>query len=782
MEARRRAHVLPGGNRGIGAGRSDSLSARHGAGQEEVRMKLVIAEKADLARDIARAVAGAPAGCRLPFEGGGYRVVALAGHVLELDEPGAIDPERWGNRRDLSVLPILPVPWPKHAVESKKGLLNNVRRGLAECDSVVAAGDPDDEGQLLVDEVLDYLGYRGRVERVYVNDNLEKNIRRAFGRLVDNRECRAAGEAALARQVADFCFGVNESRLIAAKAGRGIALSVGRVQTPTLGLVVRRDDEIMGHVSREYYTARATVEVDGSPLEFEFKPDKRLLDSDDGKLCLSREAMEAAIAKAKGMKGTLETMVERKRYPAPLPYNLTDLTADMSKRFKLSAKQVLEATQALREEHHAITYNRSDCNYLPMEAFGEAPAVMAAAMGNVGKTWALDFSRPGRAFDDASITAHTGIIPQETRFDAAGLPRTQRVVYESIVERYAMQFMGDFVADVSISEIALPDGRLAHSCKRPHEPGWKAVRAVADEDDKEMQEGWLAAGSHGYEVASVEVAAKKTKPKPPYTEGTLIKDMASIAKYVRDPEMRAALKEKDKGKKGEHGGIGTTATRAAIIESLKKKGYVQERSGKLISTPLGRAVYEACPEDIKGADLTARWWLMCEEVRAGRADPYSVAKSVCEEFKKHEATAYEGIAISRDSTAEAMATCPACGKRVIDPGAKARTWRCEANRVKKSDEGTWVHEGPCRFEVWKTVAGKKLTTSQVKALCEKGKTGVIRGFKSKAGKTFDARLILMDKGTGKVGFEFADGKGGGKGNEGHRPPKQAPKKSKPVRE
>lgn len=207
--------------------------------------KLVIAEKPMLARDIARAITGKEVSesARLPISGNGYTVCACAGHLLELVKPDAIDP-KWGMPWSLDVLPIEVHDWPKEPAvdkktgESKKPLIDQIAGLLKTCDSVIAAGDPDDEGQLIVDELLDYLGYAGKVERVYVNDNIEKNIVKAFDKLVPNDSCRGAGNAAYARQMADMCFGVNETRL-ATKRLDGL-FTVGRVQTPTLGLAKMR--------------------------------------------------------------------------------------------------------------------------------------------------------------------------------------------------------------------------------------------------------------------------------------------------------------------------------------------------------------------------------------------------------------------------------------------------------------------------------------------------------------------------------------------------------------
>lgn len=716
-------------------------------------MKLIIAEKPELGRDIARAVCGARGEVRLPYTGGGYMVVNCIGHLLEWAEPSDVDADAYGNRRDLAALPILLEPWPQVPDERKVRALEDIRRGLAACDGVIHAGDPDDEGQFLVDEVLDYLGYTGAVERAYVNDNLEKNIRRAFANLKDNRECRGDGEAAAARSIADFCFGINESRLISARTG-GAAVSVGRVQTPTLGLIVRRDEEILNHTSTPYHVGRARIAVDGRELSFKFKPSGELIEADTGK-CTDKAALTRAMDELPAS-GELEAKVEAARWSAPLPYNLTDLSADMSRRYKMGAKAVLDATQSLRDDYHAITYNRSDCNYLPEAARAEAPAVLTAAMRNIGAAWELDFSLRSRCFDDASITAHAAIIPQETDVDVAGMPPALRRVYEAIVERYAMQFAGDTVGRVSTCGVDVARGRFEHRAVAVDDPGWRRVRDTGA-PEKDADEGWVEAGPHAWERIGVKSEEKKTRPRPPYTEGTLMKDMASIAKYVSDPEIARILKEKDAGKKGEHGGIGTSATRADTIEKLKARGYIEEIKGKLVSTELGRSVYHACPADIRGADVTARWWLMCEEVRCGRADRYSVARSVCEVFESHKDTAYIDCGIKR-TVGEQVGTCPVCGAPVLDRGARAKAYTCSSNTVEKleKEDGTveWRRTGGCGFQVWKRISGKAISAAQARKLLSKGKTDVIKGFTGKSGKPFDARLVVKpDK---SIGFEFAD--------------------------
>ena len=720
-------------------------------------MRLVIAEKPELGRNIAHAVCGAPEGVRLPFEGEPYCVVACAGHLLQLEAPDSIDPERWGDPWREETLPILPRPWPKVVAKGKEGLVKTIARYVSRADEVVHAGDPDDEGQMIVDELLEFLGYAGPVRRVLVNDNIDANIRRAFERMDDNSAHVGAGRAANARSIADFCFGANETRLATVRAGRGVLLSVGRVQTPTLGLIVRRDLEIARHKASEYLTLVAECTIDGGErLEFKVEPDKALLD-EAGRL--SDQALAARLRdRVATLSGEATCAVEEKTTPPPLPFNLTELTAYLSKSAKMSAKRVMDATQGLRDEHRAITYNRSDCSYLPTEGFAVAPSTMARAMANVGKSWRLDFTSMPRCFDDSKIDAHTGIIPQDIAVDLARLTADERAAYVAIVERYAMQFAGDEEFLQSVTTTCGEGFTLTHRAKRQTAPGW---RAVADDGkgDKGYQAGWLDAGPHQVKVENVRIEHKKTKPKRPYTEGTLVKDMANCARYLTDDRLREALRRKDEGKPGEHGSIGTTATRARIIETLKERGFVTEEKGYLLATGLGKKFYDSCPPEIRGVDTTAAWWLIQEQVAAGKRDEYAVAESVVRVFESHRASAWKGVSISRADSAKQFGPCPICGKPVVDRGPNWKRYTCSSNDVRKGEDGKFRRVAGCGFELWKSMYGKRLTERQVTDLLTKGKTGLIKGLKGKDGP-FEAYLVWEDKAKGTVGRVYPKGRRG----------------------
>lgn len=704
--------------------------------------KLVIAEKPMLARDIARAITGKNVSetAHLPITGNGYTVCACAGHLLELVEPDSIDP-KWGKPWSLDVLPVEVHNWPKEPTEDKKSLVEEIAGLLETCDSVIAAGDPDDEGQLIVDELLDYLGYTGKVERVYVNDNIEKNIVKAFDNLVPNDSCRGAGNAAYARQMADMCFGVNETRLATKRLG-GL-FTVGRVQTPTLGLVVMRDNAIEHHVTRKFYELSARGTSVAGVLTFKFKPGKELLAGE--KHLFGTNALEALKDKLDGRDLPFETTVSKKQENPPLPYNLTVLLSDMSRRFGFTAAKTQQITQDLRDKYKAITYNRSDSQYLKEEHREQAPAVLSQAMENLGVSWPLDYSLHSKAFNDGNVTAHHGIIPQEAKAPVSKMTTDEAKVYTAICERYAMQFLPPAVYDVSESTADVDGGSLVLTAKRLVDAGFKAVFGnVSDESDgadSDSENPLVPEGSHTLDGISCAIDEKETTPPKPYTEGTLIADMASIAKYVKDPEIREILKRKDDGKKGEHGGIGTTATRSSIIENLKNRGYLEERKGKVRATDKAKAFYALLPPEIRGADVTARWWLIQQDIADGKADVNALQDSVIEVFNHHRETAYVGASIA-GAGKTVVGKCPRCGKDVVKTGF---IYACSSIKNEKQEDGTWKEVAGCGFKLF-GFCTKKFTEKQAASLLD-GKAVSLRGCKSKAGKTFDCTVVLQKDGS-----------------------------------
>ena len=693
-------------------------------------MKLVIAEKPEVARAIVSAILkdvkkyqGYAEGSK---DGERFAVTNAFGHLFDLAEPETID-KKYGAWREED-LPIAVTDWPlaPGREEYKRARLSVIQALLKEADTVINAGDPDDEGQLLIDEILDYCHFQGEELRVYINDNLPQNIIKEFGRLKKNEDCRANGRAAAARRQADMCFGVNESRLASLRLKRK-GLSVGRVQTPTLGLVVARDEQIEGHVKEVYYSFTAKVGKKGMP--FLMKPDPAYL-KDNGLERLSDLAYLQELAKKmQGAKIDITTTEKEKVSQPPLPYNLTVLQAEMNAAYGYSMEKTLDLTQSLREKK-AITYNRTDSRYLSEEHFKEAPQVLATILGgSLVQKYPLDFTRHSAAFNDKLVTAHHGIIPQKTNISLESLTKDEANVYLAICNRYAGLFMPPKRAMESLSTFTFTDGPYTHTFQykavKVTDPGWSAYLKGEEADNKEEKPDgkvYVAAGSYpGATVTGTEITEKETAPPPRYTEGSLAKDMASVAKYVKDPEIRAILKKKDEGKKGENGSIGTVATRGEIVAALIKKGFLERKGKALISTPLGRQFYHMLPPEISAADTTAKWWLIQEQIREGtEKDVNAIQKAVVAEFLRHRDTAYQGQDL-RHAT-DSLGACPNCGRPVAS-----------------GKYGPYC-TGRCGISLGRAF-GKQLTDLQLSKLLE-GKTVLMKGFKSKKGTSYSAKLTL----------------------------------------
>lgn len=720
-------------------------------------MKLVIAEKPMLARDIARAICGVPVaeGAKLPISGNGYTVCACAGHLLELKQPQEISPnwKEWS----LDELPIFCYNWAKKVSSGKEKLVNNIAGLLRGADCVIHAGDPDDEGQLIVDEVLEYLGWQGEVWRVFVNDSIEKNIRRSFEHLKKNIDCASTGRAAYARQMADMCFGVNETRL--ASCSLGTKLTVGRVQTPTLGLVVERDRLIENHVKQKFYELFIVGNAKNNNGVFDdvvlkFVPNEDILDNE--KYILDKTKLDNIASEITNIYDGLNIEVKQEKEYSPLPFNLTKLQSEMSKKYKFNAQKTLDVTQALRDKYKAITYNRSDCQYLKDEHFAAAPPVLYIAQQNCHiNHWQLDFSIVSRCFNENNVSAHHAIIPQEVEIDVNKMTDDERKVYVAIVERFAMQFMPPAVYKVGAGEIETAYGKLKYSCKELLDKGYLAQigkcnddKGKADKDNDLRNKVCLDEGQYKFSGQTSKIIEKETTPPKRYTEGTLIVDMSCIAKYVADPKIKAILKEKDDGKKGENGSIGTTATRAAIIEKLKANGYLEAKGNRLISSKKAREFYDILPDEIKKADTTAMWWLLQQSIEAGKENVNAIQQSVIDVFNQHRYGAYEGKSISTDKV---VGVCPVCGQNIIK---KNKVCECSSNKYEKQGEN-WTKIAGCGFKCWCSYFGKKLSAAQLEDLLA-GKQVKITGLTSKKGKKYGANVKLSavaDK-NGFFAFEF----------------------------
>ena len=704
-------------------------------------MTLVIAEKPDLGKAIAAAIMPHRKLRQGYIEGDNMIVTWAFGHLFRLKAPDDYDPalKKW----DLATLPIYFENWGIKPDEGKKDQIKLIGGFLKKADMVIHAGDPDDEGQLLIDEILDYFKYKGKVMRLSTNALTPAVIQKAYRNMVDNQTMRPLGEAARARQIADFVVGINYSRYFTIK--NSVTLSVGRVQSPTLGLVVARDALIDGHQKVLFYDGYIHTHIVpefSSTLCVKLPKGHELL-NDNGQVT-DHVAMQRILA---GLKGKLADITVTKQirdeFP-PLPFNLTKLQTAVFQRFHYNPDQTLSLTQTLREKYHLITYNRSTCQYLNDEQFAEAPKVIAATLANLGANIpGIDPKRKSAAFNTEKVgeSAHTGIIPTATKADISKLTEAERNVYRLIAAQYLAQFMPPARKEITKATAVLPDGIMAvASATKVVDKGYRAVLPVKDNAEGEDPElcGVPEGAYKGRKIEEVSVKEKETKPPPRYNLASLGEDMTRISKYVTDPRIKKLLLAKDDGKEGENGSIGTPATRDSIVKKLIQRGFLEVKSGKVFSTKLGREFYQILPDEVKTADLTAEWWAICEDIKVGKATSKELHSSVISSINDLLHSDYKGSALAapaggKGGAGEVLGVCPLCGKPV-------KLGKNGGYCTGYKDEPT-----PCKFRFWKTFFSKELTAKQISDLVS-GKRVLVRGLVSqKTKKTFDAYVAFDGK-------------------------------------
>ncbi|EGG2352079.1 type IA DNA topoisomerase, partial [Escherichia coli] len=568
----------------------------------------------------------------------------------------------------------------------------------------------------------------------------------------NNRDFRGLYLKALARSVADAIYGLSMTRAYTipakTKGYKGV-LSVGRVQTPVLGLIVNRTRANKNHKSSFYYTMTGhfqrgadVIRANWKPGEFAPLTDRKLLD----KTWANGTATSLA-----GKPATVEAAAtDDKKTAAPLPFNLVRLQQYMNKKFKMTAQKTLDITQQLREKYKAITYNRSDCSYLSDEQFSEAPQIIDALKSVFDQPMDIDTTRKSKAFNSAKVTAHTAIIPTVSVPDVNALSTDERNVYLAIAQHYLVQFMPEKAyQEVSVA-IQCGDESFYARARKTTDSGFEAFLGVENAGDDEAEGenddsafDLLCKIRTGETVTTKEVVVneKKTTPPPLFTEATLLAALVRVADFVTDPVIKKLLKDKDRDKKDEHGGIGTPATRASILETLKKRNYITLEKGKLIPTDTGYALIDALPDIAVNPDMTALW--------AEKQTLIENGEMTIEQFVDE---LYNDLIpmISNANSAEIKVSpsapsgqsqclsspCPSCGKQIV---IRPKSYSCTG----------------CEFKIWKDFCGKSLTDKQIETLITKGVTSELKGFISqKTNKEFSAKVKLVDKATGKLGFEF----------------------------
>lgn len=625
-------------------------------------MRLFIAEKPNLGKAIARGLGGGRTeqGC---IRCGDNIVTWCFGHLLEPAYPEAYCPEYAQWRREH--LPIIPSSWKYVVKRTSKAQLDTIGKLLRDAASVVHAGDPDREGQLLVDEVLEHFRYRGPVFRIWLPSLDDRSVSIALGNITDNAANAPLRDAARARMMADWLVGINATRALTITGrenGRTEVLSLGRVQTPTLALVVARDREISHFKPSDYFVLRASIIHPHGECSVTFVPSDSQDGLDSSGRLVDLAQVAAVLESVNGKEGTvLEALREKKTKPAPLPHCLSSLQKSASARLGMSAKRVLDVAQSLYEKK-LTTYPRTDCRYLPEEQHGEAASILSRLAGVYGLeqlAGKADSRLKSTVWNTKKITAHHAIIP--TGEPAESLAGEERALFLLIATAYCLQFHPPMRYEAQKIAVALGDTRWEASGRRLLEAGWTALSRDDDDSDEQEQELLpLMEQGDAVRCRNAESVRKKTSPPSRFSEGSLIDAMAHVHLLVKDGQAKATLKESK--------GLGTEATRANIIETLKERGYLVAEKKSIVSTPLGQEIIDLTPPALKDPITTAAWEDQLEAIAQGKGS----LDAFLSEQKRLLPTLLAPILERKASPAH---VCPDCGAAL--------------QRRKRKKDGSW---------------------------------------------------------------------------------------------
>ena len=685
----------------------------------------IIAEKPSVARDIARIV-GANNRQDGFLEGSGFLVTWAMGHLITLAMP-----EAYGfSAYKAEDLPIRPNPFrlivrqvrkDKEFVSDPSALkqLKVIRSCFDKADRIIVATDAGREGELIFRYTYQYLNCRKPFDRLWISSLTNKAIREGLSNLKPGSHYDNLYYSAKSRSEADWLVGINASRALSI-ARRG-GYSLGRVQTPTLAMVCRRYIDNRDFSSVPFWKLSALMEKEGVSL-------KAVCET-----AFENEASaQSALAVLHGQSGLkAESFARQAGHTAPpLLYDLTALQKEANRHHGFSADKTLSIAQSLYEKK-ITTYPRTGSRYISEDVFEEVPALLR----KIGKTLSNPLNR--HSVDNAKVTDHHAIIP--TGETPQGLSADEVTVYQMVVTRFVEAFSPD--SEEERMQVRFTDGTNAFTWKacRQISLGWKAVqkdKATASEKKEDGDEQVLSSLPNLTEneelpLLNAEITEHKTKPKPLYTEATLLSAMENAGKEVEDAESKKAMAEC---------GIGTPATRANIIETLILRDYIRRDRKSIIPTEKGLTVYEIVKDKrIANAEMTGNWELTLAAIEAGQMPPEKFAQginsyvgTICEEL----------LSLAPEQKSYPTYRCPKCGNESV--GIYAKIAKCR-------------HEG-CDFHVFREVCGTLLTEDNIRDLLTTGRTPVLKGLTSKAGKKFNARLVLNEDYTTSFEFESRKGK------------------------
>lgn len=702
---------------------------------------VVVAEKPSVARDIAR-VLGAKRKGQGFLEGNGYVVTWALGHLVQFAEPDDYGPP-WKGRWAFHQLPMLPEQWKLKTGRSTYAQFQVVRKLLTDAahDRVVCATDAGREGEHIFRLIYEQTRCRKPFQRLWISSLTDQAIRQGFRQLQPGSAFNGLAQAARARAQADWLVGMNLTR--AYTVHNKALCTIGRVQTPTLAMLTRRDEAIANFVKAYFYELVAQL-AEGFAAKY----------SRDGQTRIdTKEEAERLHRQLEPHKTGTVLQIEKKtvRHRPSALYDLNNLQRDANRRFGFTAAKVLEYAQTLYETHKLITYPRTESRHISEDMLGQLPGILER-LEHEHAPAALERLRQGHHLscayvDRTKLTDHHAIIPTVQSLPA-NLSPVLRKIYDLVATRFVAIFLPDQVVEQTTVTLDIGGATFIAKGSVELEPGWREVEPRRD-DREESERQVIPPLQQGQtvHVSSLDVVEKETQPPKPYTDATLLAAMKNAGRDLDDDALADTMKDC---------GLGTPATRAEIIERLIRSDYVRRERKSLKSTEKGRALIGLVAEPLRSPELTAAWEQQLKEVEAGRYRADAFYQSITDFVRELIPQVAEGSALSPEQVAEAkqqrfgkgkgrgnsgqttLGTCPLCQQGTVMENAKA--FGCSRYR-----------EG-CKFAIWKVVAGKRLTARQVQALLTRGVTERLKGFKSKAGKPFAASLKLDTN--FKVAFDF----------------------------
>jgi len=705
--------------------------------------KLIIAEKPSVANDIARALGGfARKGDY--YESSQYVLSSAVGHLLELVAPEGheVKKGKWSFKN----LPVIPPHFDLSPIERNEARLNLLLRLMKRKDvaGLINACDAGREGELIFRYIAQHARAKKPIERLWLQSMTQQSIRDGFSKLRQDREMRPLADAAKSRSEADWLVGINGTRAMTAfnsKEGGFYLTTVGRVQTPTLAILVEREDKIRAFTSRAYWEVHARFEAKAGEYAGRwFEPDfKRSDDDPERKAERLWDAAAAAkiVTACRGRKGVATEESKPATQLSPLLFDLTSLQREANGRFGFPARMTLSLAQSLYEKHKVLTYPRTDSRALPedylptvkdtLKELGDTDAFGSFAKQVLKQGWV----KPNkRIFDNAKISDHFAIIP--TLQTPKHLSEPEQKLYDLVVRRFLAVFYpaAEYLQTTRITKVGehhfKTEGRVLQKA------GWLAVYGRAAGEDEKT----LPAIEPKEQVAVLEVAeqANETKPPPRYTEATLLSAMEGAGKLVEDDELRAAMEAK---------GLGTPATRAAIIEGLIREEYVHREGRDLVPTPKAFSLIFALGMlhivELASPELTGEWEHKLRLIEQGKLTREEFMKEISELVRKVVGVIKTGE-IPDVVYATVSAPCPKCGKGVVQENY--RKFQCQK----------------CDFSMWKVTSGREWSPDEVAVLIRKRVIGPLTGFRSRLGKPFAAVVRLTDD--FRTEFDFGQDKEG----------------------